>query len=194
MYSFSNRVRYSEVNSEKELTLPSLLDYLQDCCTFESEDFGVGVDYLAKEQVAWILSSWEIKVYRYPQMGQHIKVSTWPYAFRGFYGYRNFRIEGEDGEIFAEANSVWVFMDTEKIRPARVSERMQEVYIPEIRDEIPGEWADRKISLPDDVTSIGKQAFYQCEKLQTITLPSALTQIGDEAFSGCLVLGKIKIP
>ena len=98
MYSFSNRVRYSEVNSEKELTLPSLLDYLQDCCTFESEDFGVGVDYLAKEQVAWILSSWEIKVYRYPQMGQHIKVSTWPYAFRGFYGYRNFRIEGEDGE------------------------------------------------------------------------------------------------
>ena len=47
MYSFSNRVRYSEVNSEKELTLPSLLDYLQDCCTFESEDFGVGVDYLA---------------------------------------------------------------------------------------------------------------------------------------------------
>ena len=147
MYSFSNRVRYSEVNSEKELTLPSLLDYLQDCCTFESEDFGVGVDYLAKEQVAWILSSWEIKVYRYPQMGQHIKVSTWPYAFRGFYGYRNFRIEGEDGEIFAEANSVWVFMDTEKMRPARVSERMQEVYIPEIRDEIPGEWADRKIRI-----------------------------------------------
>ena len=150
MYSFSNRVRYSEVNSEKELTLPSLLDYLQDCCTFESEDFGVGVDYLAKEQVAWILSSWEIKVYRYPQMGQHIMVSTWPYAFRGFYGYRNFCIEGEDGEIFAEANSVWVFMDTEKMRPARVSERMQEVYIPEIRDEIPGEWADRKISLPDE--------------------------------------------
>ena len=55
MYSFSNRVRYSEVNSEKELTLPSLLDYLQDCCTFESEDFGVGVDYLAKEQVPFVV-------------------------------------------------------------------------------------------------------------------------------------------
>ena len=90
MYSFNSRVRYSEVNSEKELTLPSLLDYLQDCCTFQSEDLEIGVDYLAKEQVAWVLSSWEIKIYRYPQMGQHIKVSTWPYAFRGFYGYRNF--------------------------------------------------------------------------------------------------------
>jgi medium-chain acyl-[acyl-carrier-protein] hydrolase len=148
MYSFNSRVRYSEVNSEKELTLPSLLDYLQDCCTFQSEDLEIGVDYLAKEQVAWVLSSWEIKIYRYPQMGQHIKVSTWPYAFRGFYGYRNFRIEGDDGIIFAEANSV--FMDTEKMRPARISERMKEIYTPEINDEIPGEWADRKISLPDD--------------------------------------------
>jgi medium-chain acyl-[acyl-carrier-protein] hydrolase len=52
MYSFNSRVRYSEVNSEKELTLPSLLDYLQDCCTFQSEDLEIGVDYLAKEQVA----------------------------------------------------------------------------------------------------------------------------------------------
>ena len=30
MYQFSSRVRYSEVNSEKILTLPALLDYLQD--------------------------------------------------------------------------------------------------------------------------------------------------------------------
>lgn len=152
MYSFNSRVRYSEVNSEKELTLPSLLDYLQDCCTFQSEDLGIGVDYLAKEQVAWVLSSWEIKIYRYPQMGQKIKVSTWPYAFRGFYGYRNFRIEGEAGKIFAEANSVWVFMDTEKMRPARISERMKEVYIPEIESRIEGQWADRKIVLPDGTT------------------------------------------
>ena len=36
------------------------------------------------------------------------------------------------------------------ISPERLSRKMQEVYIPEIRDEIPGEWADRKISLPDE--------------------------------------------
>ena len=38
MYDFKSRVRYSEVNSERQLTLPALIDYLQNCCTFQSED------------------------------------------------------------------------------------------------------------------------------------------------------------
>ena len=37
MYDFKSRVRYSEVNSERQLTLPALIDYLQNCCTFQSE-------------------------------------------------------------------------------------------------------------------------------------------------------------
>ena len=40
MYQFKSRVRYSEINSEQQLTLSALLDYLQDCCTFESEGAG----------------------------------------------------------------------------------------------------------------------------------------------------------
>ena len=58
MYQFSSRGRYSEVDSERNLTIPALLDYLQDCCTFQSEQLGVGVDYLMKQQAAWVLSSW----------------------------------------------------------------------------------------------------------------------------------------
>ena len=69
MYSFNSKVRYSEVNSEQELTLSALLDYLQDCCTMESEELGVGVDYLREHAQEWVLSSWEIKVIRYPQLG-----------------------------------------------------------------------------------------------------------------------------
>ena len=61
MYDFKSRVRYSEVNSEKEMTLPALIDYLQNCCTFQSEDMNVGVDYLERNHSAWVLSSWEIE-------------------------------------------------------------------------------------------------------------------------------------
>lgn len=150
MYQFKSRVRYSEVNSEKQLTLPALLDYLQDCCTFQSEELGVGVDYLAKKQIAWILLSWEIQISRYPMMGEEITISTWPYYFKGFYGYRNFLIEAADGEVLARANSVWVFMDTARMRPTRISEEMIATYREEIEAELPGEWQDRKIALPED--------------------------------------------
>lgn len=150
MYSFESRVRYSEVNSEKQLTLPSLLDYLQDCCTFQSEDLGIGVDYLAKEQVAWVLSSWEIEILRYPVMGEAIRVSTWPYHFKGFYGYRNFLIENLKGETLARANSVWVFMDTARMRPARISEEITEVYRKELGEQLAGNWGERKLAVPAD--------------------------------------------
>ena len=93
MYDFKSRVRYSEVNSERQLTLPALIDYLQNCCTFQSEDMNIGVEYLEQHHAAWVLSSWEIVMNRYPKLAEHITVSTWPYSFKGFYGYRNFTIK-----------------------------------------------------------------------------------------------------
>ena len=145
MYQFDSRVRYSEVNSEKQMTLVALVDYLQDCCTFQSEDMGIGVDYLSAHHCAWVLSSWEIKIVRYPKLAEHITVATWPYSFKGFYGYRNFTICDEAGEVCAYANSVWVFMDTEKMRPMRITPEVQEAYEKVIEPQIEDDWADRKV-------------------------------------------------
>ena len=39
-YRFEGKVRYSEIGEDKCLTLPAILDYFQDCCTFQSEEIG----------------------------------------------------------------------------------------------------------------------------------------------------------
>lgn len=148
MYSIKNRVRYSEINSESKLTLLSLMDYLQDCCTFQSEDLGIGVGYLANNHVAWVLSSWQIQITRYPKMGEEICVSTWPYDFKGFYGFRNFIVTDSKGQILAGANSVWVFMDTKRMRPAKITEQIQGIYRNELGEPLSGTWAERKIAPP----------------------------------------------
>lgn len=150
MYEFNSRVRYSEVNSEKKLTLPALLDYLQDCCSFQGEDLGIGIEYLEKEHVAWVLSSWEIEIVRYPQLGERIVVGTWPYEFKGFYGMRNFLIKDEYGEVLAKANSVWVFMDTNRMRPTRILDHVVESYRDKIEEQLAGEWGARKLAIPEN--------------------------------------------
>ena len=154
MYQFDSRVRYSEVNSRQQLMISSMLDYLQDCCTFQSEELGLGVDYLAREQVAWVLSSWEIEIIRYPKMGEKIHVGTWPSDFKGFYGSRNFLIKGENEEVLAKANSLWVFMDTEKMRPTRVNDTFVETYGKILEPALEGNWSDRKISVPEEQTAM----------------------------------------
>ena len=46
MYTFDSRVRYSETDSGGKLTMASLINYFQDCSTFQAEELGVGVEYL----------------------------------------------------------------------------------------------------------------------------------------------------
>ena len=111
MYTFESRVRFSEADHTELLTLPGLVNYFQDCSTFQSEDIGYGVESLKKSGQAWILSAWQIVVNRYPKLGEYIRVSTWATDFTGLFGLRNFKMEDEAGEMTAWANSVWVYMD-----------------------------------------------------------------------------------
>ena len=54
MYTFESRVRFSEADHTELLTLPGLVNYFQDCSTFQSEDIGYGVESLKKSGQAWI--------------------------------------------------------------------------------------------------------------------------------------------
>ena len=47
--------------------------------------------------------------------------------------------------------------------------------------------------IPNSVTSIGEQAFYNCEGLTSITIPNSVTSIGNYAFSNCSGLTSITI-
>ena len=69
MYTFNSRVRYSEVDSDARLTLDGIINYMQDCTNFQSEDLGVGLDFHKERQIAWILNSWQIVIDEYPRMG-----------------------------------------------------------------------------------------------------------------------------
>ncbi len=50
------------------------------------------------------------------------------------------------------------------------------------------------ITIPDSVTSIGASAFENCTSLTTITIPDSVTSIGKDAFWGCTALISITIP
>ena len=55
-YSFSGRVRYSEIGENGLLTLPGVLNYFQDCSTFQSEEVGLGMEVLKEWKRFWVLS------------------------------------------------------------------------------------------------------------------------------------------
>ncbi|CUX24548.1 acyl-[acyl-carrier-protein] thioesterase [Clostridium sp. C105KSO13] len=146
MYSFDSRVRYSDIGHKGTMTLPALINYFQDCSTFQSEDIGVGVEVLKKRKKAWILSYWQIVIERFPKVCEQITIGTFATGFKGLYGNRNFIMLDSEENRVAYANSVWVFMDTEKGRPARPGD--EDVLPYGMEPPLEMEYEDRKIKLP----------------------------------------------
>lgn len=147
MFSFESRVRYSELGADGTLGLEGVVNYLQDCSTFQSEALGVGLDYLKKEHRVWVVSNWQINWREDLYVGDKIRISTWPYAFKGFMGWRNFIIE-KDGRRCVEADSLWSYLDTDTLRPVKAPEAVVALYGAE--EALPLPPLERKIWLPDD--------------------------------------------
>ena len=76
MYTFDSRVRYSETGEEGLLSLPAIVDYFQDVSTFQSEDLGIGIDFLKEKDLLWVMSAWQVVVHRYPALGEKIRFHT----------------------------------------------------------------------------------------------------------------------
>lgn len=147
MYAFDSRIRYSETDSEGELTLNALLNYFQDCSTFHSEDVGLGIGYMKEIGQAWVLSSWQIVVDRYPRLGERVKIVTLPYELKGFLGYRNFAMLDEEENYLAKANSLWSLLDMTTGKPVAVNEAMHKGY--GIDEKLDMDYAPRKITVPE---------------------------------------------
>ena len=150
MFTFKSNVRYSETDENGNLSLTALMNYLQDCCLLHSESRGVGPANMASRHRAWLLSSWQIVIDRYPRMFEEITVGTKPYDFSGGLGCRNFVVMDAQGEYMVRANSVWLYLNTETGRPMRPEATELEVYA--LEERISMDYLPRRIALPKEMT------------------------------------------
>lgn len=165
MFEFTSKIRYSETDSTGRLSLPALLDYFQDCSTFQSEELGVGLEYTKGLELAWIMSYWQINIERYPELCDEIVVGTFPYEFKSCMGGRNFYMKDDKGNRIAWANSVWALMNIKTGRPSLPTEKMLESYM--LEEKLDMEYAPRKIKMPVEEGVYGESIVVGIHHLDT---------------------------
>lgn len=152
MYEFTKKIGYSDCDSDWKLTPYGLVDYFQDCSTFQSEELSMGEAFVRANHAAWVLASWDIRIFSLPSHMSTVRVATWPYKFNLSFGYRNYTLKGENDELFACADSQWIYFDLQKLRPIRLPKDVQDGYRNVIEEKLPYEFAPRKIALPEGFT------------------------------------------
>lgn len=148
-YIYDGRIRFSEVDENRNMTIYSWLNYLQDCATFHGEDIGLGISHNREIGCAWVIADLQLHMFRNVCINEEIRVNTWADKFRGVIGHRCFSVEDKDGNIVGLANSNWVFMDMVKQVPVRVPDDQIEAYGSHPEWKIQEDLGKRKIRMPE---------------------------------------------
>ena len=151
MYYIDRTVAFSETGPDGCIKLTNLIDLYQDIAIFQSEECGVGMDELTARGRGWVVNSWQIVVDRYPALGEKIRIGTAPYEFKGVMGKRNFVIETMSGERISYANSIWAYVDTEKMAPARIDADVAAAYV--LEPKLDMDYESRKITVPGELAA-----------------------------------------
>lgn len=148
MYSVKRRVSFSQTGEDRKMSIHSIIDVMQDLSCEHSDSLGVGSEYLREQNRAWLLNTWHIVFDRYPEDNESYTAETRPWKFEKFFGHRNFALIDEQGEYMVRANSLWFFVNTERMRPTLPDPALVATYPAD--EPIPMDYSvSRKLSVPE---------------------------------------------
>ena len=99
------------------LTLSVLGNHLLNCAGQHASARGFGMKYLMTINRSWVLSRLAIEMEEMPKMYTKFNVETWVESAMRYFTSRNFRVVGEDGQVFGYGRSIWAMIDTETRQP-----------------------------------------------------------------------------
>ncbi len=149
IYTYESRVRYSEIGEDANMTLFSLFNNFQDCCTFHGEEAGVGLRHNTERGQGWVIANVQSAIKRMPRFGERLLITTWAEGFRGMVAHRNFSMKNTDGELLAEAATDWIFMDLKSRKPLRIPEEQIAAYSLYPEKKLTCDPGKRKVRMPE---------------------------------------------
>lgn len=149
MYTFDSKVRYSEMDQNGKLSIPSIVNYFQDCSTFQCERMGIGLQYYKDQGKTWMLAHWHIILDQAALLEDEIEIATWPHSFDRSFGYRSYYMKSA-GTFVARADSKWLLFDRQKGRPVRIEPEDMEIFEPELSPKLQMEGHDGRLRMPKE--------------------------------------------
>ena len=150
-YEFTSKIRYSETDQNKMLSIPHIADYFQDCTVFHDESVGMGMDYWYEQGAMWVMTSVKMLIFRRPKYSETVTTRTDAISCRKFIGLRNFTMRDENGKMLAAAFTKFALLSTKNGQPLRIPDEDGLRYGTSV--PLPIEEEKSRIVLPEDAAA-----------------------------------------
>ncbi len=104
-------VRSSEIDPNKMLAVPALLQLLHETAMQHVRNLGISVFDLEPLGLAWVLMRQSLYINRLPVLGEQVRVFTYPSGHERLFTYRDYFLYDQNGDCLATSSSTWFMMD-----------------------------------------------------------------------------------
>jgi medium-chain acyl-[acyl-carrier-protein] hydrolase len=122
-FNLDFRIGFNGLLPDNSISLPALMDCVQETSLLHTHSIPGAMDYYDEMNMAWVLTHWQVELYAAaPKLGDIINISTWPVGFKGYFGTRGYEAKNVSGNTILAANSNWILLDRNSLKPVRPTE------------------------------------------------------------------------
>lgn len=125
IHKTSFKVRACEVNIEQQITFPALVQLFQEASLENIINLKISAWDDDRGSFAWVLLRKEVKVIKYPKLGESVLVETYPSGFERIFAYRDYKMYNSEKELIAFASSTWTYMNLHTRKLAALPENLE---------------------------------------------------------------------
>ncbi|MCR4943305.1 MAG: acyl-[acyl-carrier-protein] thioesterase [Clostridium sp.] len=134
IYTKTYDINYSDVDPNLKCRISSILNFICDVGTNQSEVLGDTIEKLTNKDYVWVFYKYDVQMYSYPSYREKISITTEPFGFKKFYAYRKYTIKNEQGELIGEAVALFFLISISRRRPIRIPKEEYELYDLDLED------------------------------------------------------------
>lgn len=133
MYYFESYIpRPSDYNRNGNISYEAVLQILETAASDHSKSAGDSIADAYKNNIAWILTEWRVKIIRRPEYGGALNITTWVRGKAPASAvYRDYLVTDENGTEVIRAEAKFALFDLATSRLTRISEELLDSYQPE---------------------------------------------------------------
>ncbi|HEV7350051.1 acyl-[acyl-carrier-protein] thioesterase [Telluribacter sp.] len=130
IHSETYRIRNYEADTNGNLWLTSLANYLQDAANRHAIELGAGVPQLLEQGLTWVLHRMRLDIHRWPRLPEEVTVTTHPSGEERVFVYRDYRMYDSEQTLLVTASSTWLLFDLVKRKLTSPSPELKQYFEP----------------------------------------------------------------